>query len=177
MGRNAVRSLKIELTRQIKAQFEGANWTAKNPKIKEVTESFNENMGRVLGISSLALGLFNSAWMLGTVTGNLKGRSQRHPALSGPGKEESERIEELLRYIHDNGSVADWKTIEDGLAAVLSSMIIGTWTAFETMAADLWELVVNEKPTTGLKQYRKKQKERGHEVERISFDKIGRASC
>jgi hypothetical protein len=36
---------------------------------------------------------------------------------------------------------------ESGLDALLSSCINGTWTAFETMAGDLWEIALNEHPS------------------------------
>lgn len=35
-----------------------------------------------------------------------------------------------------------------GLEAILSSCLTGTWTAFETMAADLWESAINVHPST-----------------------------
>ena len=36
--------------------------------------------------------------------------------------------------------------VQIGLQAILSSMILGTWTAFETLAGDLWETAINVHP-------------------------------
>ena len=143
-------TLGIEFTRQIKLDFESTNWTVRSSNLREAVGSFTGSLGRVIGLSSLTLGLFNTAWKFGTAKGELKGRSHRHPALVGVTKEESDRIEKILQYIHDNGSVADLQTIENGLGALLSGMIVGMWTAVEILAEDIWATVVDLKPESVL---------------------------
>ncbi len=49
-------------------------------------------------------------------------------------------IDPDLKYVMCRG-------MRNGLAGLLSSMITGTWTAFETLSGDLWEAALNTAPT------------------------------
>jgi hypothetical protein len=61
-----------------------------------------------------------------------------------------------------------------GYDAILASLIIGSWTAFETMAADLWEAALNEHPeklaelsgeTQGFKRGEKQERSQPKQVQ------------
>ena len=58
----------------------------------------------------------------------------------------SDAMNEILQIVPRQIPETDTRKMLQGCEAVLSAMIIGTWTAFETMAGDLWEVAINECP-------------------------------
>jgi hypothetical protein len=118
--------------------------------IKEVqaaTDSFGRNMERVLSSYSFPRGLMSS----------LRGHSERSkrsgtggratiPAFSGQNVKPrgEDPIQEALKDLQETGK--DIEEIQNGLEAMMSAMIVGTWTAFETMAGDLWATALDIHP-------------------------------
>jgi hypothetical protein len=56
-----------------------------------------------------------------------------------------------------------------GFEAMLFSAIIGCWTAFETMAGDMWEEAINENPATMLLSLAKIETKHGQEVQKVQL--------
>ena len=62
-----------------------------------------------------------------------------------------EALARILPYANEPGDRrnAEIEIAVQGCEAVFSSMLIGTWTAFETLAGDLWETCLNNRPRLG----------------------------
>jgi hypothetical protein len=67
-------------------------------------------------------------------------------ALEGPESRAQERSEGMFSVIE--GMIAcTGDFLSKGMEPTLSSMLVGTWTAFETLVGDLWRAAVNAQPT------------------------------
>lgn len=142
------------------------------PKIVSVVESYKQNMERVVSHWELPLHLFGLGQIArGTVLHGLtiiKGPDNLPECKPGyvsvcelfnPMVTTDDSLE--LYNIYDNidascdvlnemrsrmFSSGKWNRLFDGFDSIFSSMIVGAWTAFETLATDLWVTAVNLRP-------------------------------
>ncbi len=59
-----------------------------------------------------------------------------------------DRLTEVFQHLLARANMQTSKEIEDGIQTMFQGMVVGTWTAFETLAADLWIAAVNASPQT-----------------------------
>jgi hypothetical protein len=82
-------------------------------------------------------------------------------SFSKPGLAGAKAWEDWL-FLSDATMMATGDYLTSGVESILTSMLVGTWTAFETLAGDLWEAVVNAHPH-GLAQLAGKSKRDGQD--------------
>jgi hypothetical protein len=145
--------------------------------IQLVSSSFTNNMNRLVALSKMPHALMHYATWLGTYasvahhmeTGTyLPDSMEMDTDLSERLNAKITQFMEKLIIVdqHDDNVVATHKlervisnldvldvylegTISPAIEAVLHSVVIGAWTAYETMAADLWESCLNARPRLG----------------------------
>ena len=146
-----------------KLEFGALDRLVSSVRTKELVatvESYARNMERVQSIHSLVSGL---ASVIESLRNGRRGQgSVYNPAVAaqqmprdfgweeppiqrGTRDNDAELFERAFDLIHGR---ARWKveTLENGIRSNLSSMIIGTWTAFEILASDLWVAAVDAHP-------------------------------
>ena len=170
-----IRRLKFDEAGRFDVSFQHVASDVTNDKIKEAARAYSENMQRVLSLLELPLNLVSLAarWKTirdqqyaayrGTTTSNPNVYTGLDEEQVKEARRQEKEAEERAKYPNDVdfGSDAmneilqivprqipetDTRKMLQGCEAVLSAMIIGTWTAFETMAGDLWEVAINECP-------------------------------
>jgi len=142
-----------------------ANLKIKHKEIAKVAEAFEMNMDRVFAIGLLPeMMLFQWAW-------RLQSASELELSILHLAREDAKtavqmmkrflfRIDDLLTFVPNEG-------MHFGVEAVFFAMIQGAWTAFETLAADLWEAAINSCPQSLFKLDGEEKR-----IERIVTDRI-----
>ena len=148
--------------------------TGKTPELARVVESYKQNMERVVSHWELPLHFFN----LGQMARDTILRSVivisgvPLPSTTEPITDEHlkiynifDNIEPAAETVHrmqtELFSSDEWTRLFKGFQPVLASMIVETWTAFETLSEDLWEVAVNRNPERVLRSsYTKPEKEK-----------------
>ena len=126
---------------------------SKNPKINAVARGFVENYDRIIMMLHLPQHtayngiVLQHNWMLA------RGDAEKYNELQNSGKGVDETRAPRLRALADKVvTIAESPSslmsdpVHKGLEALLASTLIAAWTAFETLAADLWEAALNERP-------------------------------
>jgi len=119
----------------------------KSPRIKRIAEAYKSNMRRVEGLVDLPMDTAES--MLMNERASRPGSSIERTAAGFRLTDDARRAvaasaAKLIRAMESRESSRS----RHGLLMVLSSALIGTWTAFESIATDLWIEAVNRRPTT-----------------------------
>jgi hypothetical protein len=142
-----VNQYDFDATRSIDKRYRDVASAANGSDVGYAVQSFIRNMDRVAAMSALPLALLNSMWVLRLAGKKSQGGSRRP---GGLGQTDQERYDEVLMAILANGTITNTETIESGFEATISAMIIAEWTAFETLAGDLWEGCLNMRPRLGI---------------------------
>jgi hypothetical protein len=147
------------------------------PAIRGVADAFTGNVRQTASLCGLVQGLYFWGSMVGMHRAiaweSVMGRKYDPEAL--PDENDSKRIfkvshdmtakalatykshgdheERIWRESNDNikelQSNSD-KWLTDGIRSILSGIVVGSWTTFESLAADLWVAAVNCRPRLGL---------------------------
>ena len=172
-----IRRMKFDEAAKLDVSFQDLAFTVRDGAIKDVAGAYSENMQRVLSLLELPLNLVALLTRWKAIQDE-RFAAQRSTTSSNPNVFEGltqEQIkearmqqkegEERAKYLNDIDfgwdamndvfqivlrqiPETDTRKMVQGCEAVLSAMIIGTWTAFETMAGDLWEAAINVCPKT-----------------------------
>jgi len=131
------------------SQFHGSTI----PRIERVVRGFLENYERIMMMLHLPQHtayngiVLQYNWMLAN------GDPDRYDELQNQGKGVDEKHAPALRLLADkvvtnaeSSSTSGDGSIHKGLEALLASTVIASWTAFETLSADLWVAALNERP-------------------------------
>jgi hypothetical protein len=172
-GRLIVRDYKLE-SLKIDETFRSLSDEVSLPKIRDVAKSFIENVSRIESLASLPSGLFYWGSMLGAnreiaffEEAGFHSKSGKSPPLdlfSKIWENAEDRTKKESEFVHGSPEWREkvWKDgvenidrlgkivpewLSEAIDAVLSGVVIGAWTAFETLAGDLWEAAVNECPS------------------------------
>jgi hypothetical protein len=180
-----VRQLKFDQAGLFGSDIIPVLTTIKNEKVKEVSQSLNSNIGRVISHWELPVVLYrllrnwkavlqdhgNSTYQIIQQNRQRRRRDENllRARLEAPEREEVGRLykemEERAKFpggvdtgleeFHEvaNGILArlpgaSIDRVFVGLEVVLSGIIVGVWTAYESLATDLWITAVNQQPMT-----------------------------
>jgi hypothetical protein len=120
------------------------NIKVKNDLLIPVKEAFDRNMDRVVSLSQLPRAL-SLHWQFFK-----EGGPPRVGHMSVGAPREAPEVRPIWTYMrhdpqfkHDDVYANVSKGVSIGIETLLASMIIGAWTAFETLAGDMWEAAVN----------------------------------
>ena len=148
-----------------------------NPKIQTIADAFRINIERVLDFGKLPGDLFNRGMEYHEVLEGLNSRTtQRDWKSTDEVKRQASFEETIFDHITEHtkfystprsdqtfrpppevGVLVNFQHVGE-MKALMSSMVVAVWTAFEVMAQDLWEIAVNEKPGPLLKAHSKLDK-------------------
>jgi hypothetical protein len=116
----------------------------KTEALSEVKEAFDRNMDRVVSLTRLPRSL-SLHWQFFQAGGPPR---VGHMSVGTP-KEAAEvrpiwtHMRHDPQFKHDEVYANVSRGVSIGLETLLASMVIGTWTAIETLAGDMWEAAVN----------------------------------
>ncbi|HSZ59668.1 MAG TPA: hypothetical protein VK797_28755 [Tepidisphaeraceae bacterium] len=173
---NKLRNLRFTSAARIEKSYRDLPALLKVGDVREIASAFVGNMDRILAMvefAPLALGLAlehthdvqvedarrdspQRAFLAPAFFGppGIGGHFHREPKLSARWSQ-SPLPDDLRNEAIERGhrSLADWmkfhpKDVAAGIEAVLSAQIIGAWSAFETLAGDLWETIILNEPKT-----------------------------
>jgi hypothetical protein len=115
------------------------------PAIKKVGKSFTYNMDRVYGLGRIPEACYMQwAWRLFALT-------PVELSLNRLTEVEVKNALHVMRHFNPNiddlfSIVPDAPGFSDSIEGIFFAMVTGAWTAFETLAGDLWEAAVNTAP-------------------------------
>jgi hypothetical protein len=151
-GRRAVGDFKLEVTREIDRSYRNLPSSISTEKVRDVAGFFVQNMNRVLALSAFPLGVFNLRWMQMRESGEIASpsgvtvASRGRTTLASLPPSDAARFAEVVDRFVERGLIENQEQADIGVQAILSAMVIGTWTAFESMAGDLWMAAIDSHP-------------------------------
>ena len=127
---------------------------SKIPKINHVARGFVENYDRVMMMLHLPQHVAYNGIVVQHNWALAKGDRSKFDELQNYGKGVDEKHAPRLRDLADKvvtiaespSELMESSPVHKGLEALLASTVTAAWTAFETMAADLWVAALNERP-------------------------------
>jgi len=166
------------------------------PALEGIVEAAKNNFGRVLELANLPTNIFGKGYywyraeQVISATLNAQVVASDEPIApnveaiySGLIPHALEQVAQVYRDIWMRCDFADVRKFYDetqeafdevypgGSIALMSGLITGTWTAFEVLAEDLWDVAAGARPATLLDSFKKSEKERGRK-DRVSKVKI-----
>jgi hypothetical protein len=166
---------KFKVAGQFDKAYQNLTWKNGSPKISKVVETYKQNMDRValhwaLPLHFFALGQLARDTYLNVGTRIFTPTYAEETRVICDSKEQAGGDDEPKEYRLLFGDLLDqsqmetsadiifdmrtlmlfherWSGLFDGVESVLTSMVVGAWTAFETLAGDLWIEAVNEFPS------------------------------
>jgi hypothetical protein len=117
-----------------------------NDSLKTVREAFDRNMDRVVSLTRLPRAL-SLHWQflasggpprVGLLTVGQPGQAAPRPIWTHMRHDPGFQVDQVFANVSSGVYI--------GIETLLSSMVIGTWTACETLAGDLWESALNAEP-------------------------------
>jgi phage FluMu protein Com len=116
----------------------------KDKKIAKVAKTFSDNMDYVYGLGRLPeMILFQWGYRVQFET------MSSHNEYRFPAEERrvaAQVMRTFMPSIDDLLAIIPGGGVEIALLSILRGMVLGTWTAFETFAGDLWEAALNARP-------------------------------
>jgi len=163
---DGVGNLRYHEASRFRRDYESLSSSLQSASLKPVVDAFVRNIGRLSAMSVLPhYALHCGAWhqlLLSQAAFEYAGKPIvdsatmiEHPDISKEylrlAKQDlSEKHKAGMLEVFDNHiewfSRQEAGTFHDGLMAMLNAQVIGAWTAFETMAKDLWVAAVNQRP-------------------------------
>jgi hypothetical protein len=166
MSSSANRDLKFDTARAFLQNYKGIADSLNTSGLRPIAETLIKNLDRIVSLVSMPAWITITAMVyqqhLSLIDFDFDSESLASPA-TDPGispllnqiaesykqnKEPSAAIPKyakaiaLFNLIHTGA----YPVISDGFSGLLAAQVIGAWTAFETMATDLWIEVVNRRP-------------------------------
>jgi hypothetical protein len=135
--------LRFSSTQNIDRSYREKCAAAAPSEITVAVSAFKANMDRVVDLSALFHGLYSEVWV--------KECAPNRSMVKQPILSDFDQFGEVVNHLVKRSYVEKPESAQRGVEAILCAMVTGAWTAFETMAVDLWEECLNGRPELGFR--------------------------
>ena len=154
---SVLEDLAFDVTRTINTSYREVCRDFNKREVKKAVTAFARNLDRVVAMSVLFGGLIGALCIAST--------GKRRRMRERPITTDFDRLSDVINHLVDGAHIESHEKAQQGFELILSGMIVGSWTAFETLAGDLWEQCLNSRPEMGFKALGIKDAEDGNDDE------------